>query len=155
MVGRLKAGATALILLTATACAAVPVTAQQRSLRHLKAWADELPVRGLGAKRRTIFEDSGLRIALIRLMGAAEFSRMVARFEVSSPADLAAGHLVLRGWQEHNASDGYVVVVELGTGDVWAAKTNALSVKWYGDRTPGRVPTCLIENFLPREGERY
>jgi hypothetical protein len=149
----MRARSALLAIIAALVLAAGTASAQGRSLRHLKAWAGELPVSGRSGRHRSIFEDPALRLALVALMGSAEFARMVERFEVTDKADLVEGHLLLYGWPEHDAPRAYVVVVGLDTGEVWAAHNNGLTVKWYGDRVPSRVPECLIENYLPKHEE--
>lgn len=143
------------VLRAALLCSAVSINAQGRGLHRLKAWADELPVKGQGAQRRSIFDAVELRGALVRLMGAPEFARMVARFEVTVPADVVDGFLIVTGWPAHDADHGYLVVVKLDTGEVWAAHQGELTVSWYGERAPSRVPECLIEDFLPPKREAF
>jgi hypothetical protein len=109
----------------------------------------------VGVKRRSIFDDPGLRAALIKLMGAAEFTRMVAHFEATVSANVVNGFLILTGWPDHDAPHAYLVIVNLDSGDVWAARQGESAVQWYGERVPSRAPDCLIADFLARKQEMY
>lgn len=138
------------MLLAALLCPAAEAVAQGRGLRHLKSWANELPVSGKGARRRSIFDDRELRASLVGLMGAEEFARMLAHFETMPPADLVDGHLIITGWPEHDAQSAYLVV-KLDSGDVWAARTDDGAATWFAGRVPKFVLNTLETKFFDTE----
>ena len=124
--------------------------AKERGLRHLKIWAGEY-VRPLpGLQRRSIFADPQLRAALTRLLGRDGLAEVLARFQATAPAELAAGLLIFSGNPEHDTSQACLVIVGLDSGEVWVALRNGNAVQWLGPKLPPDTPTCLIEDFLPR-----
>jgi hypothetical protein len=141
-----------LALLAALTLAPCGAQAQGRGLRHLKVWAGEyvVPVLMPGRPKGSIFNDPALRAALTRLMGARALGHMLLDFRTTAPASLADGFLIFNGNPEHDATNAYLVMVQLDSDTVWVAHLSRGSVEWYGPPLPGEAPRCLIEDFLPR-----